>query len=183
MMCNSENETEKDLIRWEEGWKDENMNIHGERQKSPMVDEWEDRIQVYKACVLSTLLYCSESWTIHAQQERKLNTFHMRCLRRIFNITWQDKVPNSIVLNRAGIPSMYTLLKQRRLRWLGNVVRMDDGQIPKDLLYGELMKGKRPRGRPQLRYKDIYLTSLGVLKELEKLAQCLMTVWLGPMRT
>ncbi|KAJ7324884.1 hypothetical protein JRQ81_017904, partial [Phrynocephalus forsythii] len=49
---------------------------------------------------------------------------------------------------------MYTLLKQRRLRWLGHVVRMDDGRIPKDLLYGELIKGKRPRGRPQLRYKD-----------------------------
>ncbi|KAJ7335745.1 hypothetical protein JRQ81_013686, partial [Phrynocephalus forsythii] len=41
-------------------------------------------------------------------------------------ITWHDKVPNSIVLNRAGIPSMYTLLKQRRLRWLEHVMRMDD---------------------------------------------------------
>ena len=25
-------------------------------------------------------LYCSESWTLCAQQERNLNTFHMRCL-------------------------------------------------------------------------------------------------------
>ena len=69
--------------------------------------------------------------------------------------TWQDKVPNSVVLERAGIVSMYTLLKQRCLRWLGHVVRMADGQIPKDLLYGELVQGKRPRGTPQLRYKDI----------------------------
>ena len=50
---------------------------------------------------------------------------------------------------------MYTLLKQRRLRWLGHVVRMDDGRIPKDLLYGELAQGKRPTDRPQLRYKDV----------------------------
>ena len=28
------------------------------------------KIQVYRACVLSTLLYCSESWTLCAQQER-----------------------------------------------------------------------------------------------------------------
>ena len=32
---------------------------------------------------------------------------------------------------------------------------MADGWIPKDLLYGELVQGNRPRGRPQLRYKDI----------------------------
>ena len=57
-----------------------------------------NKIQVYRACVLSTLLYGSESWSLHARQERKLNTFHMRCLRRVLNITWQDKVPNNAVL-------------------------------------------------------------------------------------
>ena len=56
------------------------------------------KIQVYRACVLSTLLYYSESWTLCAWQERKLNTFHMCCLRCIFGITWQDKVPNRVVL-------------------------------------------------------------------------------------
>ena len=113
------------------------------------------KIQVYGACVLSTLLYGSESWTLRAQQERKLNTFHMRCLRRILHITWQDRVTNNSVLERAGILSMFTLLTQRWMRWLGHVVRMVDGRIPKDLLYGELTEGKRPTGRPQLRYKDV----------------------------
>ena len=79
----------------------------------------------------------------------------MRCLRRILGITWQDRVTNKVVLEKAGIPSLYTLLKQRRLRWLGHVTRMKDGRIPKDLLYGELATGKRPTGRPQLRFKDV----------------------------
>ena len=35
------------------------------------------KIQVYRACVLNTLPYCSESWTLCAWQESKLNTFHM----------------------------------------------------------------------------------------------------------
>ena len=34
-------------------------------------------------------------------------------------------------------------------------VRMADGQIPKDLLDGELVQGHLPRGRPQLWYKEI----------------------------
>ena len=56
------------------------------------------RVQVYRACVLSTLLYYSESWTLRAWQGRKMNIFHMRCLQHIFGITWQDKVPNRVVL-------------------------------------------------------------------------------------
>jgi len=57
---------------------------------------------------------------------------------------------------------MYTLLRQRRLRWLGHVHRMKDGRIPKDLLYGELAEGKRPTGRPLLRYKDTKMYARGI---------------------
>ena len=113
------------------------------------------KMAVYNACVLSTLLYGSESWTTYARQEKRLNTFHLRSLRRILNITWQEKVTNTEVLSRSGLPSMFTLLRQRRLRWLGHVHRMEDGRIPKDILYGELAAGKRNIGRPQLRFKDV----------------------------
>ncbi|XP_070195736.1 uncharacterized protein [Littorina saxatilis] len=89
-------------------------------------------------------------------QGRRLNTFHMRNLRRIIGIKWSDRVTcNNEVLEQAIMPSMYTLLRQRRLRWLGHVCRMEDGRIPKDLLYGELASGKRAQGRPQLRYRDV----------------------------
>ena len=49
---------------------------------------------------------------------------------------------------------MNTLHRQRRLRWLGHVRRMDDGRIPKDI-YGELALGRRTTGHPHLRYKDV----------------------------
>ena len=62
---------------------------------------------------------------------------------------------NTEVLDRAGLPTMYTLFRQRRIRWIGHVRRMEDSRIPKDILYGQLAVGKRPRGRPQLRYKDV----------------------------
>ena len=89
------------------------------------------KVNVYKACVISTLHYGSESWTMHAHHEKRLNVFHMRCLRRILGITWQDKVTNKVVLEKARIPGLYTLLKQWRMRWLGHVTRMKDGRIPK----------------------------------------------------
>ena len=70
------------------------------------------KVNVYKACVISTWLYGSESWTMHTDQEKRLNVFHMRCFRRILAITWQDKVTNKVVLEKTEIPSLCTLLKQ-----------------------------------------------------------------------
>ncbi|XP_063959991.1 uncharacterized protein LOC129271526 [Lytechinus pictus] len=40
-------------------------------------------------------------------------------------------------------------------RPLGHVTRMDDGRIPKDILYGEQATGTRAVGRPVLRFKDV----------------------------
>ena len=50
---------------------------------------------------------------------------------------------------------MYGILTYRRLRWLGHIKRMEEGRIPKDLLYGELARGYRSTGRPFLRFKDV----------------------------
>ena len=58
---------------------------------------------------------------------------------------------------------MYTLLRQRRLRWLGYVYRMKDGRIPKDILYGEFAEGDRPIGLPLLRYSDVCKRDLKAL--------------------
>ena len=38
------------------------------------------KMAVYNACILSTLLYGSETWTTYACQEKRLNTFHLRSL-------------------------------------------------------------------------------------------------------
>ncbi|XP_071479338.1 uncharacterized protein [Diadema antillarum] len=65
------------------------------------------------------LLHDSESWQ-HAGLEKRLNTSHLHCLRRLLHIKWQDRVTNAEVLKRAGILSMFSLLSKRRLKWLGH---------------------------------------------------------------
>ena len=110
---------------------------------------------VYQGCVMSTLLYGSESWTTYARQERRLNGFHLRCLRRLLHIRWQDRATNTEGLERAGSLSMPSLLIQRRLRWLGHAHLMEPDRLPREILYGELQEGVRRVGRPLLRYKDV----------------------------
>ncbi|XP_077864723.1 uncharacterized protein LOC144350408 [Saccoglossus kowalevskii] len=87
----------------------------------------------------------------------------MRCIRRILGISWKDKVTNVGVLSRAGLPIMFTLLRQLRLCWLGHVRLMEDARIAKDLLYGELISRKRNTTRPQLHFKDVCKKDLRIL--------------------
>ena len=101
------------------------------------------KLKVYRAVVLTTLLYASETWTVYSRHAKQLNHFHLSCLRRLLRVRWQDKIPDTEVLNRAGIPSIYTLLQKTQARCAGHVVRMSDSRLPKQLLYGELCQGKR----------------------------------------
>ena len=113
------------------------------------------KLRVYEACVISTLLYGGESWTPYAQQEKRLNSFHLRCLRRILGVTWEHKVPDTDILQQAKQLSIHAMLRQRRLRWVGHVHRMPHSRLPRAILYGELASGVRPAGRPLLRFKDV----------------------------
>ncbi|KAJ1096931.1 hypothetical protein NDU88_002061 [Pleurodeles waltl] len=70
------------------------------------------KLKIYKAVRLPTLLYACETWTVYERHAKKLNCFHMNCLRRLLKITWQDKVPDTDVLSQAGLPSIYTLLSK-----------------------------------------------------------------------
>lgn len=45
------------------------------------------KLKVFQTCVLSTLLYGSETWTIYVRQENHLESFHLCCLRHIHDIT------------------------------------------------------------------------------------------------
>ena len=69
---------------------------------------------------------------------------------------------------------MFTKLGECRLRWLGHVREMKGEIIPKDVLYGELIAGKRNLGCPQLRYRDVYkwdMKELNIdLNKLDELA-------------
>ena len=114
----------------------------------------ETKCAVYRAVVLSALLYGCETWTAYKKHIKLVEQFHQRCLRSILNIRWFHKISNVQVLQRANLSSIEATLSLSQLRWAGHLVRMEDSRLPKQLFYGELSAGKRHTGRPKLRYKD-----------------------------
>ena len=104
------------------------------------------KLKVYKAVVLPTLLYACETCTIYQRHAKRLNHFPTSCLRKLLKIKWQDKIPDTEVLKRAGLQSVHTLLKLTQLRSTGHVTRMHEERLPKKILNGELEMCKRSHG-------------------------------------
>ena len=112
------------------------------------------KLKVYRSLVLPTLLYACETWTVYQLHAKRLNHFHTSCLRKLLNIKWQDRIPDTEVLKRAGMQSVHTLVKLAQLRWTGHFTRMPDECLPKKILYGELQVGKHTHGGQKKGYKD-----------------------------
>ena len=94
--------------------------------------------------VLISLLYSCETWTVHSRHvhAKQPDHIHLICLRRLLHIRWQDKNPDTEVIERAGIPSGDTLLQRVQVTWAGHVARIPGCRLPKQVLYGELCQGK-----------------------------------------
>ena len=105
------------------------------------------KMAVYNACVLSTLLCGSETWATYARQEKK----------HLFAASWAcpGKTSDQRWSPVSCWPSHRLHLAETTPACLGHVCRMEDGRIPKDILYGELATGQRNTGRPHLRFKDV----------------------------
>ena len=118
------------------------------------------KLKVYRSVVLPTLLYACETWTVYQRHAKRLNHFHTSCLRKLLKIKWQDRIPDTEILKRAGMQSVHTLLNLAQLGWTGHVTSMPDERLSKKILYGELQVGKRSHGGQKKRYKDTLKASL-----------------------
>ena len=68
------------------------------------------KILIYRAVVLTTLLYGSETWVTYDSRIHLLESFHQRCLSTILKIRWSDFVTNVEILKQAEIPSIEAML-------------------------------------------------------------------------
>jgi len=120
------------------------------------------KVAVYRAAMLSSLLNGCEGWTLYCHHIQKLDQFHLRCVRKIAHIKWQEHVPNTTVLKICDISVIEAFLQNAQLRWCGHVlvIRMDDSRIPKQVFYGQLHHGSRRPGGQYKRYKDCLKSTL-----------------------
>lgn len=115
------------------------------------------KIRIYKTILQPILLYGCEVWSISKATEKKLITFENKVLRKIFGPLYEAgawRIRKNRELREIYLePDIVAAAKSKRLRWLGHVWRRDNTSILKQVFNGRPI-GRRPLGRPRLRWRD-----------------------------
>ena len=113
------------------------------------------KIKIYKAVVRSVLLYGAETWCMREEERRQLEVFDHSCLRRVTRTRWQDRISNADVRKKCELDVVTRTIQERRLRWLGHVLRRPDTEIINQVLHAKPLRGwKQRRGGQRKTWLD-----------------------------
>ena len=104
---------------------------------------------VYRATVLSSLLYGAECWygLNQVRHVRPLEVFQMKCVRAICGVNRlqqrEEHITNEMLKLELDLEPVAELVRQRCLRWAGHVARAPDNSLVKQCTFGWLKGGSR----------------------------------------
>jgi hypothetical protein len=113
------------------------------------------KVHFYKTITRPVVIYGAETWTLTNKNEKMLMSWERKILRKIYRPTkengqWRIKT-NSELMTKYKSQDIVTVIKIRRLEWLGHVIRMNEARIVKKI-FEEKLEERRGRGRPRLRW-------------------------------
>jgi hypothetical protein len=119
-----------------------------------------DFVKMYfYSIILPVILYGCDTWSLTLREEHRLRVFENRVLRRILGpkrdeVTeeWR-KLYNEELNDLYPSQNIFWVIKSRRMRWAGKVVRRGEGRGVYRVWVGK-SEGKRPPGRPRHRWED-----------------------------
>ena len=117
--------------------------------------------RVFDECILPTITYGYQTWTITKQIYNKLMTTQRAMERKMLGITLQDHVPNQIIREKTKVKAIVKYVNTMKWKWAGHVARMTDNRWTIRTTEWQPRSGKRSRGRPRKRWRDDILKLVG----------------------
>lgn len=115
------------------------------------------KLRLYKTLIRPVATYACETWSFKQSLAAKIDIFERKVLRRILGPIKENGAyrlrKNKELYTIYGDVKLSDYVRIQRLKWLGHLLRMDDGRTVKRLYQG-YPEGVRARGRPRSRWKD-----------------------------
>ena len=119
-----------------------------------------NKLRILNSVILPTLFHGLESTVLLQPHVRRLESFVIQCLRIILGFTVRQKKRHTTIRKMARQQRASSILVQRRLRFLGHLVRMPEERIPRQLLVYAPVGGKRAPGGQKRRWNDVVVEDL-----------------------
>ena len=110
--------------------------------------------KVFNACVIPSITYGAETWTLTTAMMTKLQSTQRRMERSMLSISLKDKKTCEWIRNKTGVKDVIDIAKINKWRWAGHVARLQDNRWTKRLTEWSALYGSRKRGRPVRRWRD-----------------------------
>ena len=119
------------------------------------------KVHLVMAMVFPVLMYGCESWTMKKAERRRIDTFELRCWRRLLSVPWTARRSNQSILKEISPGcSLEGMMLKLKLQYFGHLMRRVDS-LEKTLMLGGI-EGRRRRGRPRMRWLDGITDSMDV---------------------
>ncbi|CAD7975436.1 unnamed protein product [Amoebophrya sp. A25] len=114
------------------------------------------KTRILRVFVLPVALWGSETWTLTNKTKAALDTWWHKKLRSCIGATKADHIRTADLLEETGQEELSSIVEQRRLRYIGHLVRYPEARWARIALTaeGERPQGyRRGRGAPRATYR------------------------------
>ena len=103
-------------------------------------------VHTVKAMDLPLVIYGSESWTIKKAESQRIDTFKLRCCRRLLRVPWTAKRSNQSILKEINPEYSLEGLMLKLKQYFGHLMGRADS-LEKPLMLGKIEGGRSGNDR------------------------------------
>jgi len=122
----------------------------------------EQKSEIFNMCIIPTLAYGSQTWSLSSKIINKLNVAQNSIERSILNVKKKDHVKIQTLKQKLkNNVSIIKYVRKQKWRWAGHVARIKDNRWTYKVTFWYLSHMKRNRGRQMARWEDDINSFLG----------------------
>ena len=118
--------------------------------------------QVFDQCVLPTMTYVCQTWSLTKATTQRLRTAPRAMERKMLKAKWKDEIPCREIRAKTNIKDVVKFAAKQKWKWAGHVARPNDNRWTKRITDWQPRYGKRSRGRQVKRWRDDIVQMKGI---------------------